>query len=129
MPRVLITDNLAPVCHDLLAQHGVDFEVHLKKSETELADLVSEFDGWIIRSGTTITADLIERATKLSVIGRAGVGVDNIDLDAATRKGVLVVNAPDGNTISTAEHTCAMMQALARRIPHAHASVTAGEWA
>ncbi|MEM8559643.1 MAG: phosphoglycerate dehydrogenase, partial [Bacteroidota bacterium] len=129
MPRVLITDNLAPVCHDLLARHGVDFEVHLKKSETELADLVAEFDGWIIRSGTTITADLIERATKLSVIGRAGVGVDNIDLDAATRKGVLVVNAPDGNTISTAEHTCAMMQALARRIPHAHASVTAGEWA
>ncbi|MEM8598548.1 MAG: phosphoglycerate dehydrogenase [Bacteroidota bacterium] len=129
MPRVLITDNLAPVCHDLLAQHSIDFEVHLKKSEDELAALAGDFDGWIIRSGTTINANLIDHAAKLKVIGRAGVGVDNIDLDAATRKGILVVNAPDGNTISTAEHTCAMMQTLARRIPHAHASVTAGEWA
>lgn len=126
--RVLITDSLDPVCHDLLAAAGIEADTHLKKSDDELKALAADADGWIIRSGTTITADLLDAATNLKVIGRAGVGVDNVDLDAATRKGVLVLNAPDGNTISTAEHTCAMMLALARQIPQASASLKGGAW-
>ncbi|NNF56742.1 MAG: phosphoglycerate dehydrogenase [Rhodothermaceae bacterium] len=126
--RVLITDNLAPVALDLLREHGLEADVQLKKAPDELKALAKEADGWIIRSGTTITSELIKAAPSLKVIGRAGVGVDNIDLTAATRRGVLVVNAPDGNTISTAEHTCAMMLALARRIPRAASSLAGGAW-
>ncbi|HET6568019.1 MAG TPA: phosphoglycerate dehydrogenase [Rhodothermales bacterium] len=125
---VLITDSVDPVCIDMLKQKGVEANVQLKKSPEELKELAKTADGWIIRSGTTITGDLIEAATKLKVIGRAGVGVDNVDLETATRKGVLVINAPDGNTISTAEHTCAMLMALARHIPQASASLASGKW-
>ncbi len=126
--RVLITDPLSPVALDLLEKAGIEGDVQLKKSPEELAVLAQSADGWIIRSGTQITADLIEAGSQLKVIGRAGVGVDNVDLKAATRKGVLVVNAPDGNTISTAEHTCAMILALARRIPRAASSLAGGAW-
>lgn len=126
--NVLITDSLDLVCSELLEAAGITPHVHLKKSAEELKALAPEADGWIVRSGTTLTADLIAAAPKLRVIGRAGVGVDNIDLDAATRRGILVLNAPDGNTISTAEHTCAMMLALARQIPQAAASLKGGAW-
>lgn len=126
--RVLITDAVDQVCIDLLEQSGIDADVQLKKSNEELRSIASRANGWIIRSGTTITAELIEAASELKVIGRAGVGVDNIDLDAATRRGVLVINAPDGNTISTAEHTCAMLLAMARRIPQASHSTAEGKW-
>ncbi len=126
--HVIITDAVAQACIDLLDAAGIRADVQLKKSPEELKALASKADGWIIRSGTTITADLIESAENLKVIGRAGVGVDNIDLDAATRRGVLVINAPDGNTISTAEHTCAMLLSLARHIPQANASLTSGKW-
>jgi D-3-phosphoglycerate dehydrogenase len=126
--NVLITDAVAQACVDLLEAAGIRADVQLKKSPAELKALAAGADGWIIRSGTTITADLIEAADRLKVIGRAGVGVDNIDLDAATRRGVLVINAPDGNTISTAEHTCAMLLALARHIPQANASLASGKW-
>jgi len=125
---VLVTDALSPVALRLLDEAGIEAAVHLKASPEELKALAAEADGWIIRSGTTITADLIEAAPRLKVIGRAGVGVDNVDLDAATRRGVLVVNAPDGNTTSTAEHTCALILALARQVPQAAASVAAGAW-
>ncbi|RMH50402.1 MAG: phosphoglycerate dehydrogenase [Bacteroidetes bacterium] len=125
---VLITDNVDPLCMEMLEQAGITPNVQLKRSPEELKALAAEADGWIIRSGTTITADLIEAADRLKVIGRAGVGVDNVDLEAATRRGILVINAPDGNTISTAEHTCAMMMALARQIPQANASLRAGRW-
>lgn len=127
--KVLVTDNLDPICQTLLEEAGIEAAVHLKKSPEELKALASEAEGWIVRSGTEITADLIEAAPNLRVIGRAGVGVDNIDLAAATRRGILVLNAPDGNTISTAEHTCAMMLALARQIPQAAASLKGGAWA
>jgi len=128
MDSVLITDAVDAVCIDLLKANGIAAEVHLKRSPEELESLAAEATGWIIRSGTRITAALIDAAPKLKVIGRAGVGVDNIDLEAATRRGILVINAPDGNTISTAEHTVAMLMALARHIPSANASLWAGKW-
>ncbi len=125
---VLITDAVAPVCARLLEEHGFTPHVQLGRAPEELTEHVRRAHGWIVRSGTQVTANLIEAAENLKVIGRAGVGVDNIDLEAATRRGILVVNAPDGNTISTAEHTCAMLQALARRIPQANASLRSGAW-
>ncbi len=125
---VLITDAVAPVCIDLLEQAGFTVNLQLKKSPEELKAFAKEADGWIIRSGTKITEELIGATDGLQVIGRAGVGVDNVDLGAATRKGILVINAPDGNTVSTAEHTCAMLMALARRIPQANASLAGGAW-
>jgi D-3-phosphoglycerate dehydrogenase / 2-oxoglutarate reductase len=128
MKSVLITDSIDPVCGFLLSEHDIAYDVHLKLTDAELIEIVPAYDGWIIRSGTRITAPLIEAATQLKVIGRAGVGVDNVDLQAATRQGVLVLNAPDGNTISTAEHTCAMLMSLARRIPGANRSLLGGEW-
>lgn len=124
----MISDAVDEVCIDLLEKNGITADVQLKKTPDELRALASDVDGWIIRSGTTITADLIDAAGRLRVIGRAGVGVDNIDLDAATRRGVLVINAPDGNTISTAEHSVAMLMALSRRIPQANRSLVDGKW-
>jgi D-3-phosphoglycerate dehydrogenase len=112
----------------MLEDQGFEVDLLLDYDDETLHDHVRSANGWIVRSGTTVTADLIEMADELKVIGRAGVGVDNIDLDAATRKGVLVCNAPDGNTISTAEHTTAMMQALARTIPQANRSLLSGKW-
>lgn len=126
--RVLVTDSLAPVALRLLEEAGLEAAVHLKASGEALQALAAEADGWIIRSGTQITAAHVEAAGRLKVIGRAGVGVDNVDLAAATRKGILVVNAPDGNTVSTAEHTCALILALARQVPQAAASLAAGAW-
>ncbi|HEX7072375.1 MAG TPA: phosphoglycerate dehydrogenase [Rhodothermales bacterium] len=125
---VLITDSVDPVCIEMLENNGVRANVQLKKSPEELQALAASAEGWIIRSGTKITSALIEAGPRLKVIGRAGVGVDNVDVEAATRKGILVINAPDGNTISTAEHTCAMLMALARRIPQANHSVRDGKW-
>ncbi len=126
--HVLITDNLDPVCIEILEASGYKTEVRVGATHDELRELAREAQAWIVRSGTRITGDLVEGAPKLQVIGRAGVGVDNIDVDAATRKGVLVINAPDGNTISTAEHTCAMILASVRRIPQAASSVKEGRW-
>ena len=125
---VLITDPLDPIAYAMLEEQGVTVDNLLEYDESTLIEHVQNADGWIVRSGTTVTADLLDHAENLSVIGRAGVGVDNIDLEAATRKGVLVCNAPDGNTISTAEHTCAMMQAMARTIPQANRSLLDGNW-
>lgn len=126
--KILITDAVDPVCVALLQEAGLEAEVQLRKTPEELAVLAGEADGWIIRSGTRITAPLMEAAPRLKVIARAGVGVDNVDLEAATRQGVLVINAPDGNTLSTAEHTLAMLMAVSRHIPQAHASLVAGRW-
>jgi len=111
---VLITDPVDAVCTDMLEEQGFEVDLLLDYDEETLREHVATANGWIVRSGTQVTAELIDIAEELQVVGRAGVGVDNIDLDAATRKGVLVCNAPDGNTISTAEHTTAMMQTLAR---------------
>lgn len=125
---VLITDPVDPVCTDLLEREGFDVNMQTGVDAEALKEHARTAHGWIVRSGTKVTADLIDAADELKVVGRAGVGVDNIDLDAATRKGILVCNAPDGNTISTAEHACAMMQSLARRIPQANHSLLDGRW-
>lgn len=126
--RVLITDPIHPVCEQLLRECAMEPVVAVDLAEKDVASLIPTVEAWIIRSGTSITEDLIERARCLRVIGRAGVGVDNVDLDAATRKGVLVLNAPAGNTISTAEHTMALLLALSRRIAAASMSLRSGEW-
>jgi D-3-phosphoglycerate dehydrogenase len=126
--RCLITDDLSPACVSLLGAAGVEPVVRAGASGDELRRLAADVEAWLIRSGTRITADLIDSAPRLRVIGRAGVGVDNVDLDAATRRGVLVVNAPDGNTVSTAEHTCALLLALARQVPRAASSIAGGQW-
>ncbi|CAN5584961.1 phosphoglycerate dehydrogenase [soil metagenome] len=128
MSRVLITDSLSSVALESLAAHGLEADIQLKRTPAELTALASEVEAWLIRSGTQITDELLAAAPNLRIIGRAGVGVDNVDLEAATRRGVVVVNAPDGNTISTAEHTCAMILALMRHIPQAAASLRAGSW-
>jgi D-3-phosphoglycerate dehydrogenase len=125
---VLLTDPIDPLGHEILSEHGVEIDELLDYDEETLKTHLKEADGWIVRSGTTVTPELIDLAENLQVIGRAGVGVDNIDLDAATRRGILVCNAPDGNTISTAEHACAMLQAMARTIPQANRSLRDGNW-
>lgn len=125
---VLITDPIDPVGHDILSEHDIEIDELLDYDEETLKQHLKDAHGWIVRSGTTVTPELIDLADNLQVIGRAGVGVDNIDLDAATRRGILVCNAPDGNTISTAEHACAMLQAMARTIPQANRSLRDGNW-
>lgn len=127
--KILVSDPLGKAGMDELTKEKkfqVDEIPGLKPEE--LKKILSNYDAIIIRSGTRLTADLIEAATKLRVIGRAGVGVDNVDLEAATKRGIIVMNTPEGNTISTAEHTFSMLMALARNIPQAVASVKAGEW-
>ncbi|NND70506.1 MAG: phosphoglycerate dehydrogenase [Rhodothermales bacterium] len=128
MAKVLITDNVHPICAETLQNAGLEVIEAIGASESELKSIVPDIDAWVIRSGTQITSDLIDAASRLRAIGRAGVGVDNVDIPAATRSGVMVINTPDGNTISTAEHTCAMMMSLARRVPHAAASMWGGKW-
>lgn len=126
--RVLITDSLDPASVELLEEGGFEAFERPGLTGDELLAAARDAVGWIVRSGTTITRELIEAAPSLRVIGRAGVGVDNIDIEAATRRGVVVINAPEGNTISTAEHACAMILALARQIPAADRSIRDGAW-
>lgn len=127
--RILVTDKISDQGLEVFGAHP-EFQVDVKTglSPEELKTIVQDYDGWVVRSGTKVTADLIEAAKKLRIIGRAGVGVDNVDLAAATKRGVVVMNAPDGNTISTAEHTLAMLMAVARWIPQAHQSMKEKKW-
>lgn len=127
--KVLVMDGVSEEGLAPLRQHSeIEAVIGSKMTEDELAEIIPEYDGMIVRSATKVTARIFERAELLKVVGRAGVGVDNIDLEAATRKGVLVVNAPDGNTIAATEHTIAMMLALARNIPQAVMKMKAGVW-
>ena len=130
MPKVLISDALSPAAVQIFKDHGieVDFQPNLGKDKDKLADLVGGFDGLAIRSATKVTAKLLERAGKLKVVGRAGIGVDNVDIPAATAKGIIVMNTPFGNSITTAEHAISLMLALARQIPAADTSTQAGKW-
>ena len=116
-------DKLAP-----LGNAGFEVVKKTKLSPEELAEEIKDADGVIVRSATRITADLMDKASKLRVIGRAGVGVDNIDVKAATERGIVVMNAPDGNTITTAEHTIALLVSMARNVPQAHAKLQSGVW-
>jgi D-3-phosphoglycerate dehydrogenase / 2-oxoglutarate reductase len=127
VPRILVKEKIAQAGIDLLRR---DFEVEVGTGweDGELERRIGEFDAILIRSGTRLTSELIEAATRLRVIGRAGTGVDNVDLEAATRRGIIVANAPESNSVAAAEHTLAMALALHRSIPQAHASLVAGAW-
>ena len=126
--RILIADKLADEGLELLKSEGIDFDVKIGLNEADLAAAVPEYDGLAVRSGAKVTAKVLENPGKLKAIARAGVGVDNIDLDAATAKGILVVNTAAASTLSTAEHALALMYALARQIPAADAHVKGGQW-
>jgi D-3-phosphoglycerate dehydrogenase len=125
--RVLVAEKLADSGVAALREH-FDVDVETGWSPEELAERIGDYDGLLIRSATQVTADLLERADKLKVVGRAGIGVDNVDVEAATKRGIVVANAPQSNIVAAAEHTMALMLAVARNIPRAHASLTAGRW-
>src|SRR3982075_3032251 len=129
-PKVLISDALSPAAVQIFKDRGieVDFQPNLGKDKDKLAEIIGNYDGLAIRSATKVTAKILEKANKLKVIGRAGIGVDNVDIPAATARGVIVMNTPFGNSITTAEHAITMMLALARQIPAADASTQAGKW-
>ena len=130
MPKVLVSDKLSETAVQIYRDRGidVDFMPELGKDKEKLAEIIGQYDGLAIRSATKVTAKLLARADALKVIGRAGIGTDNIDKEAASRKGVIVMNTPFGNMITTAEHAIAMMFAVARQIPEASASTHAGKW-
>lgn len=127
--KILVTDSLAPEGLEVFKKaEGFEVDVKLGLTVEELRKICAAYDGWVIRSGTKITAELIEAAKNLKVIGRAGVGYENIDADAATKRGIVVMNTPGGNNVTTGEHTIAVMMALARHIPQAVASLKSGKW-
>jgi D-3-phosphoglycerate dehydrogenase len=129
-PRVLISDALSPAAVAIFKERGVevDFQPNLGKDKDKLAEIIGNYDGLAIRSATKVTDKILANAKNLKVVGRAGIGVDNVDIPAATAKGVIVMNTPFGNSITTAEHAVAMMFAVAREIPAADASTQAGKW-
>ncbi len=126
--KVLVKEKIGDSGVQLLRDAGLDVELGADWEDGELERRIGEFDAILIRSATQLTADLIERADRLKAVGRAGVGVDNVDVDAATKRGVIVANAPQSNVITAAEHTVAMLLALARNVPQAHSSLTGGAW-
>jgi len=128
MPKVLISDDLSPRATEIFQERGIEVDRKVGLKPEELAEIIGEYDGLAIRSATKVTPELLEHASKLQVIGRAGIGVDNVDQAAATARGIVVMNTPYGNTITTAEHAIAMMFALARQIPAADRSTQAGKW-
>lgn len=127
-PKVLISDKMSAQAEQIFKDRGVEVTVKTDLKPEELRDLIKDFDGLAIRSSTKVTADILKGAKNLKVIGRAGIGVDNVDVPSATQTGVVVMNTPFGNSITTAEHTIAMMMALARDIPQANLSTHAGKW-
>ena len=127
-PRVLIADKLSPAAVDIFKQRGLDFDIKVGLTKDELIAVAGDYDAFAIRSGAKIDKDVIAAATRLKVIARAGIGVDNVDIPAATAKGVIVMNTPFGNSITTAEHAIAMMFAIARDLSAADASTQAGKW-
>ena len=117
MPKVLISDSLSPRAVEIFKERGIDADVKTGMKPDELIACIGEYDGLAIRSATKVTADVLDAAKNLKVIGRAGIGVDNVDIDGASGRGIVVMNAPFGNSITTAEHAIAMMFSLARQIP------------
>ena len=128
MPTILVSDDVSDSGLQPLRDAGFTVEKKTKLSVAELREALMGCEGLIVRSETKVTAELLDTAKSLRVIGRAGVGVDNIDVPAATACGVVVMNAPDGNTITTAEHAIALLVALARRVPQANSSLKSGKW-
>lgn len=128
MPKVLISDKLSPRAADIFRDRGIEVDVLVGMSPEELIAKIGDYDGLAIRSATKVVADVIAAAENLKVVGRAGIGVDNVDIPAATQRGIVVMNTPHGNSITTAEHAIAMMFALARQIPEADRSTQSGKW-
>ena len=128
MPKVLISDQMDPKAAEVFRAAGVEVDEKTGLSKDELKAIIGDYDGLAIRSSTKVTADILEAATNLKVVGRAGIGVDNVDIPAASARGVVVMNTPFGNSITTAEHAIALMFALARELPQADASTQAGKW-
>jgi len=126
--KVLISDNLSPLGEQILRDAGLEVDIKTGLPPEELKKIISGYDGLVIRSATKVTADIISAATNLKVIGRAGIGLDNVDIPSASQKGIIVMNAPDGNATTAAEHALAMMMSLTRNIPQATASMKAGKW-
>lgn len=127
MLKVMVADEISSEGIDLLEQ-ALTVHYDPKITPEQLLEQVAEYDALLVRSRTKVTAEVLKRGTKLKVVGRAGVGVDNIDIIAATEAGILVINSPEGNTASAAEHTVAIMMSLARCVPSADASLKAGKW-
>jgi D-3-phosphoglycerate dehydrogenase len=128
MPKVLISDKLSPAAIAIFKERGIEADVKTGLTPAELRDIIGAYDGLAIRSATKVTKELLDVATNLKVVGRAGIGVDNVDVKNATSRGVVVMNTPFGNAITTAEHAIALMFALARQLPEATASTKAGRW-
>lgn len=128
MPRVLIADQLSPAAEAIFKERGVEVDTRIGLKKDELVAIIGDYDGLAVRSATKVTAEVLAAATRLRVVGRAGIGVDNIDVDAATQRGVVVMNTPFGNSVTTAEHAISLMLALARQIPAADRSTRAGRW-
>ena len=128
MPKVLISDQMDPKAAEIFRANGVEVDERPGLSKEELKAIIGDYDGLAIRSATKVTSDLLSAAGSLKVVGRAGIGVDNVDIPAATARGVVVMNTPFGNSITTAEHAIALMFALARELPQADASTQAGKW-
>ena len=127
--KVLLLDGIDPAGVRLIEQSGEIMPVvHEKISREKLLEIVSDADGIVVRSATSVDSELLQKASKLKVVGRAGVGVDNIDIEAATERGILVMNSPGGSTTTTAEHAIAMLFALARSIPQAYLALKSGKW-
>src|SRR6516225_5004864 len=127
-PRVLISDKLSPAAIAIFKDRGVEADVEIGLDKEQLARVIGQYDGLAIRSATKVTPKVLDAAENLKVVGRAGIGVDNVDVAAATAKGIIVMNTPFGNSITTAEHAITLMLALARQIPAADASTQAGKW-
>jgi D-3-phosphoglycerate dehydrogenase len=128
MPKVLISDKLSPAAIEIFKQRGIEADVKTGLTPAELRAIIGDYDGLAIRSATKVTRELLDAGTKLKVVGRAGIGVDNVDVKSATSRGVVVMNTPFGNAITTAEHAIALMFALARQLPEASSSTKAGKW-
>ncbi len=126
--KVLISDNLSPVGVEILKKAGFEVDARSKTTPEEIEKIIGGYDALIIRSATKVTKELLGKAIKLKIVGRAGSGLDNVDIAAATKKGVVVMNTPGGNTVTTAEHTIGMLFACARMIPQAYASLKEGKW-
>jgi D-3-phosphoglycerate dehydrogenase len=128
MPKVLIADQLSPAAEAIFRERGLEVDTRVGLRKDELLAVIAGYDGLAIRSATKVTAEVLAAATRLKVVGRAGIGVDNVDIDAATQRGVVVMNTPFGNSVTTAEHAISLMLALARQIPAADRSTRAGRW-
>ena len=129
MPKVLISDAMDVIAEKILLENNIDVDVKTDFTFDELIEKIPSYDGLIVRSATKVTKEIIENAKKLKLIGRAGAGVDNIDLPAAKENNIIVMNTPGGNTNATAEHTLALLLSLSRKIPNANATTHKGEWA